>query len=77
MSTCNRLNLQTLGSQPIMSKNILDHYYRWVLALDNVQDWSPQRPSNAILALQSIPLSKQPFKTQPQIQNEDVTCSPQ
>jgi hypothetical protein len=25
MSTCNRLDLQTLGSQPIMPKNLLDH----------------------------------------------------
>jgi hypothetical protein len=25
MSTCNRLDLQTLGSQPIMPKNIPDH----------------------------------------------------
>jgi hypothetical protein len=25
MSTCNWLDLQTLGSQPIMSKNLLDH----------------------------------------------------
>ncbi len=24
-------------------------------------------------ALQNIPLSKQPFKTQPQIENEDIT----
>ena len=29
------------------------------------------------LALQNIPLSKQPFKTQPQSENEDVTRSPQ
>ena len=25
MSTCNRLNLQTLGSQPVMPKNLPDH----------------------------------------------------
>ena len=29
------------------------------------------------LALQNMPLSKQPFKTQLQIENEDVTWSPQ
>jgi hypothetical protein len=29
------------------------------------------------LALQNMPLSKQPFKSQPQIENEDVTWSPQ
>ena len=29
------------------------------------------------LALQSIPLSIQPFKTQPQVINEDITWSPQ
>ena len=29
------------------------------------------------LALQNIPLSKQPYKTQPQIENEDITGSPQ
>jgi hypothetical protein len=26
MSTCNRLDLQTLGSQPIMPKNLTDHW---------------------------------------------------
>ena len=26
MSTCNRLDLQTLGSQPIISKNLPDHW---------------------------------------------------
>ena len=25
MSTCKRLNLQTLGSQPVMPKNLSDH----------------------------------------------------
>ena len=29
------------------------------------------------LAIQNIPLSKQPFNTQPQIKNEDITWSPQ
>ena len=33
-------------------------------------------PFKCDLALQNIPLSKQPFKTQPQIENEDVTWSP-
>ena len=28
MSTCNRLDLQTLGSQPVMSKNLPDHWWR-------------------------------------------------
>ena len=30
-------------------------------------------PFNCDLALQNIPLPKQPFKTQPQIENEGVT----
>ena len=34
-------------------------------------------PFKRNLALQNIPLPKQPFKTQPQIENEDVTWSPQ
>jgi hypothetical protein len=34
-------------------------------------------PFKRDLALQNIPLSKQPFKTQPQIEIEDVTWSPQ
>jgi hypothetical protein len=34
-------------------------------------------PFKRNLAFQNIPLSKQPFKTQPQIENEDVTWSPQ
>ena len=28
MSTCNRLDLQTLGSQPIFPKNLSDHWCR-------------------------------------------------
>ena len=39
----------------------------------SVQDWSLQCPSNAIWPLQIIPLPKQSFKMQPQIENEDVT----
>ena len=37
MSTCNRLDLQTLGSPPIMPKNLPDHWYdyRKVLAGSN------------------------------------------
>ena len=34
-------------------------------------------PFKRDLALQSIRLLKQPFKTQPQIENEDITWSPQ
>ena len=34
-------------------------------------------PFKRDLGLQNTPLSKQPFKTQPQIEYEDVTCSPQ
>ena len=34
-------------------------------------------PFTRDLALQNIPLSKQLFKMQPQIENEDVTSSPQ
>ena len=28
MSTCNRLDLQTLGSQPTMPKNLPDHWFK-------------------------------------------------
>ena len=28
MSTCNRLDLQTLGSQPVMPKNLPDHCHK-------------------------------------------------
>ena len=43
-----------------------------------LRDWQCSRlkssmPFKPDLALQNIPLSKQPFKTQPQIENEDVT----
>ena len=34
MPTCNRLDLQTLGSQPIMSNNLPDHCFRSVMADD-------------------------------------------
>jgi hypothetical protein len=34
MSTCNRLDLQTLGSLPVMPKNLPDHWSRDI-ALDN------------------------------------------
>ena len=37
----------------------------------------PSKPFKCDFNLQNIPPSKQPFKTQPQIENEDVTCSPQ
>ena len=39
----------------------------------NVQRLKSSMPFKRILALQNIPLFKQPFKTQPQIGNEDVT----
>jgi hypothetical protein len=43
MSTCNRLDLQTLGSQPIMPKNLPDHWVAMTLwtysgHLDKVQE---------------------------------------
>ena len=34
-------------------------------------------PFRRDLALQIISISKKPFKTQPQIENEDITWSPQ
>ena len=34
-------------------------------------------PFKRDVALRNTPLSKQPFKTQPQIENEDVTRRPQ
>ena len=34
-------------------------------------------PFKRDLGLQNIPLSKQPFQMQPQIENEDITGSPQ
>ena len=37
----------------------------------------PSMPFKRDLGLQNIPLSKQPFKMQPQIENEDITWSPQ
>ena len=33
MSTCNRLDLQTLGSQPVMPKNLPDHWLELLLLL--------------------------------------------
>ena len=30
MSTCNWLDLQALGSQPIMPRNLYDHRVRWM-----------------------------------------------
>ena len=48
MSTCNRLDLQTLGSQPIMPKKIHDHCFQYTLlwysglvyAMDNaIKPW--------------------------------------
>ena len=72
MSTCNRLDLQTLGSRPvIMPKNLPNHW-------SSVQGLKSSMPFKCNSALQSIlPLSKQPFKVQSQIENEDVTGSPQ
>ena len=36
MPTCNRLDLQTLGSQPIMPKNISDHMTHITHRVNNV-----------------------------------------
>ena len=37
MSTCTRLDLQTLGSHPIMSQNCLDH---WYLDFWSISNWA-------------------------------------
>ena len=56
-TTCNWLDLQTLGSQPIMPKNLPDHWTDHVQKSSpmdtalNVQDCSLQNPSNAIWPL--------------------------
>ena len=72
MSTCNRLELQTLGSQPvIISKNLPDHYM-------GPKQCSRLKSSMFFkhnLALQNIRLSKQPFKTQSQFEIKNVTWS--
>ena len=36
MWTCNRLDLQPLGSQPVMPKNLPNHWYRWICKYVNV-----------------------------------------
>ena len=36
MSTCNRLDLQTIGSQPIMPKNLPDHWVRRISCFSQV-----------------------------------------
>ena len=52
MSTCNRLDLQTLGCRPIMPKNVPDHWFDGVaehgeppaeLILAEVVEWANQR----------------------------------
>ena len=53
MSTCNRLDLQTLGCQLVMPKNLPNH-------------WSSM-PFEHDLAFQNIPLSKQPSKRNPKL----------
>ena len=39
MSTCNRLHLQTLGSQPMMPKNLPDHCFTLRSDLDSGGLW--------------------------------------
>ena len=34
MSTCNRLDLQTLGSQPVMSENLPDQWFLGIVGQD-------------------------------------------
>ena len=36
MSTCNRLDLQTIGSQPVMPKNLPDHWVRRISRFSQV-----------------------------------------
>ena len=57
----------------------IHHVYR-PFAPFSVQDWSLRCPSNTIWPFKIYHTSlirKQPFKTQPIIENEDVTWSPQ
>ena len=51
-----------------------NHLWKFRGILCSVEDWSLQCPSNEIWPLT---LSKQPFKMQPQIENDVVTWSPQ
>ena len=70
MSTCNRLDLQTLGSQPVMPKNIPEHWFQ-VTYVGSVPNWWPwsiltvireifvfASPTGYMLTSSSFPLSK-------------------
>ena len=55
----------------------LTHDCQWHGTVRIVSRLKSLMPFKRVLALQIIPLLKQPFKTQPSIENEDVTWSPQ
>jgi hypothetical protein len=55
----------------------LTHDCQWHGTVRNVSRLKSLMPFKRVLALQIIPLWKQPFKTQPSVENEDVTWSPQ
>ena len=65
MSTCNRLSLETLVSRPILMPKFSPYIVFKIEAFKHD------------LALPNILILKKPFKTQPQIENEDVAGSPQ
>ena len=44
MSTCNRLDLQTLGSQPVMPKNLPDHWTKEESLPQFIKEWDCMSP---------------------------------
>ena len=64
-----------------MALHLHHHHYepttRWNNPIGRCSRLESPMPVKRDLALLNIPLSKQPFKTQPQIENEDITESPQ
>jgi hypothetical protein len=80
----NRLKFEIAGALPIILEESIDEYThmnesrtgRWCQQLTQCSKSKSSKPFKRDLVLQYIPLSKQLFKTQLQIENEDVTWSP-
>ena len=73
-SFCQAISVETYSSKLMKSRF---NWYKWHAYSHQCSRLKSSMPINHDLALQNMPLSKQPFIMQPQIENEDVTWSPQ
>ena len=84
MWTCNRLDLQRLGSQPVMPKNLPDHCYKTDFTIPRVHPNSLTRPmireNRQLVTNQPVQFQKSPVEVQtagklPIVLEEVIECT--